>query len=568
MNYYVQTKQDYIYLSGGTKKCSIDNINKIIIDVKNLEQFMSVQPQLKHCLLKQLSEQVVLNVSSMYYLQQLKQYYSTYTPQTFNIFDYISKIIISKFCVELMTNSQIAQKIQTIRNEFADNAFISLLFEYYPIGEGKTISEKLDDIYKYMKTNVLITQNLTSIIQLYKLLVNYIVDKLPHKQKVLENTQIMKIKKRINIQMPRIIEKLNEHKINIQDIIPKLPQFEYMVQQDMTVKERLKFNSDEEKRLKLYTDKNKLIDEYNQLVEDKKINDHNEQEMKTYIDIIKTIYTEDYIDINIDTFTFEMLEYEYKNIQTPHTDFDKMVHIIYNCGKPIFTQFIKTSHSDVNVIGSVNERAVLELIKRHYHGREYKIAMNVKLYVPFNLSHVREIDIIIYNGDEIIQFIEVKSSIMNAIKIIKPKKIPQNKYNKVEYKYYDNKQLIVKETTVDIYNKYERQKSIYVKCLTQFIMPYMTPNKISQLFYKLFAIDKYGVIITNNEILNYLNNIQQRKHLQDTLDERMNKLIVEYNISLDLYTKEDLEILIEMDNVYFFRYSKNKYMYIFIFLLI
>ena len=552
MNYYVQTKQDYIYLSGGTKGCSIDNINRIIIDVKNLEQFMSVQPQLKHCLLKQLSEQVVLNVSSMYYLQQLKQYYSTYTPQTFNIFDYISKIIISKFCIELMTNSQIAQKIQTIRNEFADNAFISLLLKYYPIGEGKTKSEKLDDIYKYMKTNVLITQNLTSIIQLYKLLVYYIVDKLPHKQKVLENTQIMKIKKRINIQMPRIIEKLNEHKINIQDIIPKLPPFENMVQQDMTVKERLKFNSDEEKRLKLYTDKNKLIDEYNQLVEDKKINDHNEQEMKTYIDIIKTIYTEDYIDINIDTFTFEMLEYEYKNIQTLHTDFDKMVHIIYNCGKPIFTQFIKTSHSDVNVIGSVNERAVLELIKRHYHGREYKIAMNVKLYVPFNLSHVREIDIIIYNGDEIIQFIEVKSSIMNAIKIIKPKKIPQNKYNKVEYKYYDNKQLIVKETTVDIYNKYERQKSIYVKCLTQFIMPYMTPNKISQLFYKLFAIDKYGVIITNNEILNYLNNIQQRKHLQDTLDERMNKLIVEYNISLDLYTKEDLEILIEMDNVYFF----------------
>ena len=40
----------------------------------------------------------------------------------------------------------------------------------------------------------------------------------------------------------------------------------------MIVKERLKFNSDEEKQLKIY--KNKLIDEYNQLVEDKKINEN------------------------------------------------------------------------------------------------------------------------------------------------------------------------------------------------------------------------------------------------------------------------------------------------------
>lgn len=49
--------------------CSIDNINKIITNVKNLEHFIDVQPQLKHCLLKQLSEHVVLNVSSTYYLR-------------------------------------------------------------------------------------------------------------------------------------------------------------------------------------------------------------------------------------------------------------------------------------------------------------------------------------------------------------------------------------------------------------------------------------------------------------------------------------------------------------------
>ena len=34
------------------------------------------------------------------------------------------------------------------------------------------------------------------------------------------------------------------------------------------------------------------------------------------------------------------------------------------------------------------------------------------------------------------------------------------------------------------------------------MMLYMAPNKISELFYKLFAIDKYGVIITNNVIFN------------------------------------------------------------------
>lgn len=74
----IQTKQYYIYILGLTKVCSIDNINKIITNVKNLEHFIDVQPQLKHCLLKQLSEHVVLNVSSTYYLQQLKHYYSTY----------------------------------------------------------------------------------------------------------------------------------------------------------------------------------------------------------------------------------------------------------------------------------------------------------------------------------------------------------------------------------------------------------------------------------------------------------------------------------------------------------
>ena len=61
--------------------------------------------------------------------------------------------------------------------------------------------------------------------------------------------------------MTHIIEKLVEYKINIQYIIPKLRLCENMDQRVMIVKERLKFNSDEEKRLKLY--KNKLIDEYN-----------------------------------------------------------------------------------------------------------------------------------------------------------------------------------------------------------------------------------------------------------------------------------------------------------------
>ena len=89
MDGYIQTKQDYIYLLGGMHECSVDTINKTLMDVKNLEQFMGIQPQLKQCLLQQLSKQVILNVSSMYYLQQLKQYYATYTPQTFNIFNYI-----------------------------------------------------------------------------------------------------------------------------------------------------------------------------------------------------------------------------------------------------------------------------------------------------------------------------------------------------------------------------------------------------------------------------------------------------------------------------------------------
>jgi hypothetical protein len=554
MNNYIQTKQDYIYLLGGMRECSVDTINKTLMDVKNLEQFMGIQPQLKQCLLQQLSKQVILNVSSMYYLQQLKQYYATYTPQTFNIFNYISKIIISKFFIELIKIHSISQIIQKIQTEFTDNTFITLLLEYYPIGEGKTISEKLDDIYIHMKTNVLITQNITSIIQLYKLLVNYIVEKLPHKQKILEYAQIMKIKKRINIQMPRMIEKLNEYEIDIQDRIPNLPLIVNTVnttQTEMTVKDRLKFNEDEEKRHKLNTYKNKLINEYNQLIEDKKLNDHNEQELIAYIDTTKTLYN---IDVNIDTFTFEMLEYEYKKIHTLNTDFDKIVHIVYNCGKLVFTQYIKTAHNDVNIIGTVNEQVVLELIKQHYIDLGFQIALNVKLYIPPKKSHVREVDIIIYNGNEIIQFIEVKSSIMNANKIIKPKKLPNEdgKDSKIEYKYSVNEQLVVKETTIDIYKKYERQKHIYIKCLTQFIIPYMAPNKISQLFYKLFAIDKYGVIITNDEMLKYLNNIQQSQHLQDTLDERMNKVIVEYNTSLDLYTKEDLEILIEMDNVYFF----------------
>lgn len=61
--------------------------------------------------------------------------------------------------------------------------------------------------------------------------------------------------------------------------------------------------------------------------------------MKTYIDTIKTIYED---DVNINTFTFEMLEYDYKNIHTRHANFDKIVHIIYNCGEPIFTQFYKS----------------------------------------------------------------------------------------------------------------------------------------------------------------------------------------------------------------------------------